>query len=623
MGVNFEDAVQIVNARRAQQGPLLAQMIAVRDRYNGDYAYPLAPNETGDQQAKLIPALLAEGVDMPAMKASSSSPTFFFPAVDPTRESGAKSTDWAGRRRRAASAVWSDSKWLLLRRRLYRHIAGYARGCLLLVPDHDRQMPQIVLRDPLSAYPEPKAPEDVSAPRNAGFVFARTAGMLARTYGEEVIFDGGGPISTDPEGWESDLWDCLEWIDDERCLLGIMGPSMLSATSNQHVTRPHLLRAYPNPVGYCPGVVPQSITLDKIVSRLVYMTAKVDTMSYLMELDIAATERAVFPDRWVIARPNETPRVVGGAWKDGRSGEVNLLTGVADIGELRGSPDPNNKLTIRELERQAKMDAGTTAVQGGEGMGAFRTGRAIDSLVAASFDPRVQELQDIAQTAMGVMNEAILDAFVAYWPEQKYVIFSGWPGDIGHVEFRPRTHFKESTANVVTYAMPGLDSGTITVQLGQLVQADLIARDTARRLHPHINSSADEEQKIYVEKLREGLIGGILMRLQGGQLSPADASIVIQQLQEHPGAPEAAILAANEQIQRRQAALAAVEPPPGLPAAQPGMALPGEPGAMPSTGAPPGVPGGGPPPPGGPPGAGPPALNPAALVQALQASPAA
>ena len=71
MGYTFDEAVEIVNERRAQQGPLLDQMIAIRDRYNGDYAIPLPRGMEGDLQARIIPSLLADGIDMPAMKASS------------------------------------------------------------------------------------------------------------------------------------------------------------------------------------------------------------------------------------------------------------------------------------------------------------------------------------------------------------------------------------------------------------------------------------------------------------------------------------------------------------------------------------------------------------------------
>jgi hypothetical protein len=147
---------------------------------------------------------------------------------------------------------------------------------------------------------------------------------------------------------------------------------------------------------------------------------------------------------------------------------------------------------------------------------------------------------------------------------------------------------------------------------------NLIVCDTARRLHPR-----PVEQRRGAEDLRRADAqrwSRTLQRLQQGQLNPEDAAIVIQSLQEHPGAPEAAVIAANKIIQARQAALAAAQAQPAqpgqpeLPAAQPGMALPGEPGAVPSTGPPPGMPAG------GPPGGGPP-LNPASLIAALQAAP--
>jgi hypothetical protein len=271
VGYTFDEAVEIVNARRQQQGPLLQQMIAIRDRYNGDYALPLPNGVEGELKAKIIPALLADGIDQPAMKASGSSPSFFFPAVDPTKEEGAKSFDWAGKRRRAAAAVWHESQWLLLRRRMYRHIGGYARPASCWCrPQHE--IPRIAQCDP-PAYLS-QSPEDVSFPQRWA-VFARTVGWISRTSATRRSRPWAvRSAPTSPAGRRA--VDCLS--GSTRLLHARHhGPHYLYERGPVRGP-PASAQAVRQQDGLPPGGGAQLVTLDKIISRLVFMTSKVDVL---------------------------------------------------------------------------------------------------------------------------------------------------------------------------------------------------------------------------------------------------------------------------------------------------------------------------------------------------------
>ena len=95
-------------------------------------------------------------------------------------------------------------------------------------------------------------------------------------------------------------------------------------------------------------------------------------MAKFMALELIAQEKAIFPDRYIIGRSGQVPMIVGGEWKDGREGEVNVLLDAENIGELRSAPDQNTRVAIDRLERNARISTGTVPQIGGESYGALR-----------------------------------------------------------------------------------------------------------------------------------------------------------------------------------------------------------------------------------------------------------
>lgn len=584
MGYTWDEARAIVQIRRSEQSALIRRMVEVRDRYNGEFQLPLPTDELDLDRPIAIPALVNEAVDMPAMHAASTTPAIHCPALDVSKESGKRSVEYAMRRRRLLGATYFHSGWALAQRRFLRHIAGYGWGAAMVVPDDESRMPRVVVRDPLTTYPEPHAPEDVRPPGNIGCVHSMTAQRLVRTYpvaSSAWIDDVGGRgiIDTSRSGWEGELWDLLEWVDDENVYIGIIGRHTAEEDQEDIYSSGagQLLRRWPNRAGMVAAVAPQILTLDKIISRVHHMVGKSDLLGWLLDLDIAATEKAIFPDKWAVAAGNETPQIVtnAGKWSDGRTGDINLLSGVSNIGELRGAPDPNNLARFNQIERNARTDGGIISPFFGETSGALRTGRGIDSLMGAAIDPRIHEMHDIAAAAMTTLNEGIFETFKGYYPSRSYVIFSGWPGDQGHVEFTPTEHI-ESTENVVEYPIPGADGYQLTVSLAQLVQAGLMSRTSARIKHPHIPDAEAEERRILEEELNDIARMSLQQRAAQG-IPPADLAIIIEEFR-NKGTINDALIAAQERIQNRQAT-EAPEPEPGqitAPAAQPGLAAPGE-----------------------------------------------
>lgn len=556
-------------------------MADVVRRYDGDYAVPVPSDllDDLDERPKVTPALLAEAIDMPAMRAASVTPELFSPALDDSKDTGVRSKEYARTRRRALAATYHMSKWPLIERRMYRHLAGYAWSAVGVIPDAETKMPKVVMRDPLSAYPDPRAPEDLDLPRNVGFIHTMSATKLVDLYPEARR---EGPIDPSVPNWDTELWDLLEWIDDRNVYVGIVGRHeswMDTATTAGNWPDARLLRSARNETadGIVPWVVPQTITLDKIVSRLNQMVGKVDAMTYLLDLNQLATQKAIFPDLFALGDngPNP-PRIVSndGQWMDGRSGEINLLDGVNQVGALRTTPDQSGQFLARELERFARIESGLTGPAMGEtaGMsGMLRTGRGIDQLTATAVDPRIHELHDIASYTMMALNRAIFAVYEGHYAQRKFVLFSGWPGERGHVEFRPATHI-ETRDTLVTFPFPGSDSFGQTVQIGQMVQAGLMSRETARRRHPYIEDAEAERRLAVEEDLDDIVLASLRQRAVSG-MTPLDTARIRQLVREGLLLDDA-IRKAEEEARLREAQEAAA--PQGSPATQPGLGLPGE-----------------------------------------------
>ncbi len=87
----FEEIVGIVKIRQQNASPLLARMLEVKERYNGDYVIPLPSMENEPVLPPLTPALISENIDAVAQRAASVMPFIGCPAVDGSKERGVRS----------------------------------------------------------------------------------------------------------------------------------------------------------------------------------------------------------------------------------------------------------------------------------------------------------------------------------------------------------------------------------------------------------------------------------------------------------------------------------------------------------------------------------------------------
>jgi len=554
----FDEIVSIIRQRQDAQNPLLDRMLEIKERYNGEYVIPLPSMDEEPVLPPLTPALISENIDAIAQRAASVMPFIGCPAVDQSKERGIRSREYADIRRRALSATWYSSKYKIKMRRAYRHLAGYATSCLVVTPDFNKGLPRIDVRDPLGVYPEPKAYEDVDPPRNCGFIYGKSGDWLRANYPASRT-ENGGPVNTD-ETSRQELWDVCEWVDDEHIVIGIMGPRyhhfFENNTYSRHSTQIELSRA-PNKAGMPCVITPGRVSLDKIASSISNVVGIVDLMSKMMALEIMAQEKAIFPDRYIIGRSGQVPMIVGGEWKDGREGEVNILLDAEEIGELRSTPDPSTNIAIDRLERNARISTGTVPQIGGETYGALRTGRGIDSLMGAALDPRIQEMQEIMEAHLPHLNECLFASYKGYFGNKKFSMFTGYAGDLGQVEFTPNEHF-ETHDNVVSYSVPGADIQGTTIQLGQLLGMKGISLRTFRTKHPFIEDAEAEGRRVDEELLEEAVMQAIQQQALSGQLPVVYVSKIEKHRKKGLDIFEA-IEQADREIREEQAAVA---PPP-------------------------------------------------------------
>lgn len=557
-----------------QRGPVIKRMRDVLHHYEGEWIIPTPDVSKENSMPMLTPALVGDAVDFLARRAASQMPRTVCPALDPNKDTGRRSREYATIRNKAISATYGDSRWKLARRKFYRHLAAYHCGAITVAPNFERQMPELQVRDPLSAFPEPQASVDFRPPLYVGFVTRRSGSWLRKRF-PQLREESGGPISRDQQQEE---WELCEWIDENVVMYGLLGPVYTTGahiswqySQNQIAPSMQIGDVFENKLGRPHAVVPENISLDRISSRIGSMLGNIELQAKMMALNIQAMDRAVFPDMYAIGDANGNPQVVGGHWKDGREGEINILKDVKQIGATNTAPPPQIQMAIDQLERNARVSMGLVPQAGGETYGALRTGRGIDALASIALDPTIQEMHEVTEEWMSEVNEIILDTYKVHWGGKAYSMYSRWPGDKGLVEFTPSKHF-ETTLNIVSYEIPGADVNQLTQILGSLRGTGSISQRTMRDKHPWIGDGEAEGRLVDEEDLESAVKQAILTGLAQGTMDPVFATWVRDEMQKGADILRAVELAtARLKQQQAQAApppqedqLAAPETMPGL-----------------------------------------------------------
>jgi hypothetical protein len=293
----------------------------------------------------------------------------------------------------------------------------------------------------------------------------------------------------------------------------------------------------------------------------------------MVALEVLAAERHVFPDMVMMSEPNGIARLVSGNWKDGRTGDVNIVADARGVEYLQTQIPAFVPATIQGLEDSVRQSGGASDLYSGEN-GGMRTGRGLSQLGAFSIDPGVQEMQRVAEKAFSVILSACIEVEKGYYSGKKHVCFTGLQGDDSLVEYKPSD--LDSNANSVKYALPGADISQMSVAVAQMKGAEIISGHTAMVLHPMVPDADQEVKSINIEKVESAVLAGFGQQVSQGQV-PLTDSVKVLELLRGGKTIEDAINGAQQEAQKRQASQA---PPPQegqntAPGQQPGLAMPG------------------------------------------------
>lgn len=574
----WEEISNIMAARRAEDSTLVSAMKDIRDRYHSDTVVVLTDVKDEPSLPAPGPFLVADAIDHTAMRAASVMPGVWCPAIDQASD---KSKQRATTRGRAMRANWHFSQLNIMLRRAFRQLVGYGTFAMLVVPDFEFNRARIELRDPLGAYPSLRSPEEIREPIDCGFVYGRSAEWILRRYPEarDLLMKNAPRQRHFIDGQR--LWDMVEWIDENSVVIGILGPRDFaygSQAKDSDVLGGSYgveLRRWPNRAGVVPVACPRRVTLDRIEGQVAKITGIMDLIGKLWALDVVAAEKAIFPDMVALGEEGRAPELISGSWKDGRTGELNLVTRARQIQNLQSAPGPLTHPVLDRLEAHARGASGALPLYEGETSGSLRTGQAIHSIGGFAIDPRIQELHEVMQAGLEPINRGIAEVERGYWPSKKYVVFTGLPNDQEPVIYTPSKDYERGSSgvdNLVNYPFPGADIYQLTVGISQLVGTELMPKQMGREMHPLIPNAEVATTMVTEERIEDAALTGVLQKVMDGTMPLIDAAILLKKFKADKEIVDA-IIYADEQARKRQATQPADELDPAM---MPGLAAVGQ-----------------------------------------------
>lgn len=555
---NAEDIVAIWRYRRDRSFGFTNRMRRIRDAYNGDLVLPF-----DDEAEPAVANLILMGIDQKAARIASTVPQVWFPAEKPGVDLHEKR---ALERRNAVRGWWSDNHLEREMRQRARYYIAYGTSPSIIKPNIHQLRPDYIARNPLGVYPASDL-TDPMTPSDMILAYNKPWGWFRRKF-PEVAAHVARPDEID----DFSQVVLLEYADEEQCALiyaGLdatwePGYQTLQWDINQWDSGTAVyLYCLPN-LAKCPlGVVPQRVTLDRTQGEFDQMIGMYGAQAKLTALEIAAVERDVFPDTYLVSRPGEVARFVRGPF-DGRTGEVNIVQG----GEVQNLSSPAGYQTepvIDRLERAQRLTGGIPAEFGGESTQNVRTGRRGDAILSAIIDHPIKEAQEELALAMEQENRIAIKVAKAWWGESKVSYHYVEGKSLRSGEYTPNQLFSGDVYHKVSYPVAGADLNALVVGMGQRIGLGIMSKQSAAELDPLIDDPELEMDRITSEALEMAMLASIQNAAGDGSLPPRVvgrvAELVRANTVELPAALEQALA---EEEERQRAAQEQAQAPTGL-----------------------------------------------------------
>ena len=342
------------------RSPLLQAMTRVQRAYNGDVLVPLTDMDRVELPG--VANLLKKGIDQKAARIASSAPTLYCPPRDSTKK---REVDAGEKRRKALLGWWAMNELTTIKAaRRARHLIGYCATPVNIRWDRQRGIPTWDVLDPLNTFPAPDRDPDCMTPRDVIFTYSRSRQWLHDHYPDQA-----DTLFKYRSARPDEKIVCLEYIDDaERVIIAVNETVFNDTTSTTPFggSQPSVvLERIPNRAGMCTAVTPGMVTLDRPASEFDGMIGMYQMAARLTALEVIAAEKYVFPDIVLIGHTGQEPRLIGGKWADGRTGEINRVVD-GDVKEIGGGPGFQTNAMIDRLERSSRLEGGVPAEVTGE-----------------------------------------------------------------------------------------------------------------------------------------------------------------------------------------------------------------------------------------------------------------
>lgn len=546
----------LYRVRLAAQDPDIRRMMRIRDAVNGDIVLPLPELDT--HEAPAIANLVSKAMEGHSQRVASVLPNQYWAPL----KAGQDRSEAKARVRRLAAMSWWDANRMRLKlRRRARHLSTYAATPNLIRPGADGR-PIWFTRNPLTAFPAPKADPDNPAVENIIFKIDRTWSWLRDAYPDRTA-----ALSRPRDCPLDKKFTLLEYNDGTETVLMVIGEPESAANQWEGEkwagARYVELERTANRADRCLATHPGRISLDKMLGQFDGMLPLYESESKLMSLGLIAMQRGIFPETWMVSDGNGEIVVQA----DAQQGIIGEIRG-AQLTEIRTDPGFATTQWIDRLERQMRIEGTLPAEFGGESTSNIRTGRRGDSVLSAAVDFPMQENQDILASTLEEENRIAVAVFKGWNGKSKSFSFAASKTNPGG-DYTPADF--EIDTNVVKYAMSGTDVDRLVIGAGQRVGMGTMSKRGFMELDPMIEDSEFESDRIVAEGLEAALLASIQQQGNAGEIPPADLARIAQLVLENKKNLAGAVQQAQEEAQKRQAQ----EVPAADPMAQPGLAMPG------------------------------------------------
>tara|TARA_B100001996_G_scaffold331013_1_gene279454 strand:- start:3237 stop:4991 length:1755 start_codon:yes stop_codon:yes gene_type:complete len=555
-----DEVVALYTARSRINDDAKSKMRTLRDYYNGDVVVPLPELDADEKSA--VANLLAQGLDQTAMRIASTNPDIFCP---PTDSATKKARENAQIRRQALFGWWEHSRMDIQLSKRARHLIGYSTTCTQLRFNNVTKCPEWRVRDPLTAYPATMLGVEDMRPRDVIFAYERSLGWLQQHY----------PMAasefTAKETNQDHPIEIIEYVsDEEQILVGTRSPVQTVSFGQVTEQSPFVaveLERVANPLGECPVVFAQRISLDGSQGQFDGILGMYQMQARLMALEVIAVQKGVFPDTWLIGRAGEQPQIVSPA--SGLTGEVGVVRG-GDLRDMQTQPGYMTNPAIDRLERAQRLTAGIPQEFGGESTSNIRTGRRGDAVLSATIDFTVQEAQRVMARSLQEENELAVKLAKKYAGGRATSFYVSAKTAKGHVDYVPNKNF-DSTQNVVSYSHPGSDINELIIGGGQRLGMGTMSKQSFMAIDPLVDDPEKEHDTVIAEQIEQALLMSIQNQASEGIIPPADLARIMDLVKHDKQELAEAVETVQREAQERQAEMV----PPEAPEAQPGLALPG------------------------------------------------